>query len=59
MQPPIPIGSLQITFDNHKMVWASRDNDNMMFEVILEAWVKKIEQKYVFPIWKILNFDRK
>jgi len=35
------------------------DNGKMMLEVILEAWVEKIEQKYVFPNWKTLNFDRK
>ena len=41
------------------MVWASRDNDKMILEVILEAWVEEIEQKYVFPNGKILKFDRK
>ena len=41
------------------MVWASRDNYKMMLEVILEAWVEKIEQKYVFPNEKTLNFDKK
>ena len=49
MQPPSCIRSLQVALDNQKMVWASMDNGKMMLEVILEAWVEKIEQKYVFP----------
>ena len=52
MQPLICIGSLKVALDNLKMVWASRDNGEMMLEVILEAWVEKIEQKYVFLNWK-------
>ena len=59
MQPQICIRSLWVALDNHKMLWAIRDNGKMMLEVILEAWVEKIEQKYVFPTWKSLNFDRK
>ena len=58
MQPPSCIGSLQVVLDNQKMVWASRDNYKMMIVVILEAWVGKIEQKYVFPNEKTLNFDK-
>ena len=58
MQPPSCIRSLQIVMGNQKMVWASRDNGKMMLEVILEALVEKIEQKYAFPNWKTLNFDR-
>ena len=49
MQPQSCIGSLQVVLDNQKMVWASRDNNKITLEVILEAWVEKIEQKYVFP----------
>ena len=41
------------------MLWAIRDNGKMMLEVILEAWVEKIEQKYIFLIEKTLNVDRK
>ena len=59
MQPPSCIGSLQVVLDNQKMVWASWDNYKMMLEVILEAWVEKIDQKYVFPNEKALNFGRK
>ena len=57
MQLPSCIGSLQVVLDNQKMVWASWDNYKMMLEVILEAWVEKIEQKYVFPNEKTSNFD--
>ena len=41
------------------MVWAIRNNGVMMLEVILEAWVEKIDQKYVFPNEKALNFGIK
>ena len=50
-----PPCSLQVELEasklhcNKKIVWAIRDNDKMMLEVILEAWFEKIEQKYVFP----------
>ena len=59
MQPTSCIGDLQVELDNQKMARASRDNGKMMLQVILEAWVEKIEQKYVFPNEKTLNFDRK
>ena len=42
MQLLICIVSLQVALDNHKMVWASRDNSKMLLEIILEAWDEKI-----------------
>ena len=34
-----------------EMLWAISDHGKIMLEVLLEAQVAKIEQKFVFPIW--------
>ena len=41
------------------MLWAISDHGKIMLEVLLEAQVAKIEQKFVFPIWNKQNFYKK